>query len=150
MQAKATTSTSTKALRESYTFVVPFFDIDSMNIAWHGHYCKYMELARCKLLDKIGYNYAAMAASGYSFPIIDLGIKYIQPLVFEQPVTVTATLLEWQYRLKIAYHFTDTQTHVRLAKAHTVQATVETASNSLRLQCPAQLSEAVERLVQQL
>lgn len=26
---------------------VPFFDVDSMNIAWHGHYVKYLEIARC-------------------------------------------------------------------------------------------------------
>ena len=35
--------------------VPPFFDIDSMDIVWHGHYAKYFELARCALLDKFGY-----------------------------------------------------------------------------------------------
>ena len=52
---------SVKFITEDYEFVVPFFDVDSMRIVWHGHYCKYLELARCKLLDKIGYNYKAMA-----------------------------------------------------------------------------------------
>ena len=31
---------------------VPFFDCDSMHIIWHGHYVKYLEVARCELLDK--------------------------------------------------------------------------------------------------
>jgi len=35
---------------------VEFFDVDSMQIVWHGNYLKYMERARCALLDKIGYN----------------------------------------------------------------------------------------------
>ena len=26
---------------------VPFFDVDSMNVVWHGHYVKYLEIARC-------------------------------------------------------------------------------------------------------
>ena len=26
---------------------VPFYDVDSMDIVWHGHYLKYFEDARC-------------------------------------------------------------------------------------------------------
>lgn len=127
-----------------YDLIVPFFDVDSMNIVWHGNYCKYMELARCKLLDKIGYNYKAMAASGFAFPVVDLSIKYIKPLLFEQPVTIIATLEEWQYRLKISYRFTDTASGERLTKAHTVQATVDKSNGKLCLTCPSVLIESVQ------
>ena len=44
--------------------VVPFFDVDSMHVVWHGHYVKYLEVARCALLDRIGHNYTAMNESG--------------------------------------------------------------------------------------
>ena len=36
-------------------FKVEFYDVDSMNVVWHGNYVKYMESARCVLLDKIGF-----------------------------------------------------------------------------------------------
>lgn len=134
-------------IAETYSFVVPFFDVDSMNIMWHGHYCKYMELARCKLLDKIGYNYRHMKESGYGFPVVDMHIKYIKPLLFEQPVSVTATLEEWEYRLKIGYVFHDTVSQEKLTKAHTIQATVELASHNLRLECPAIFVEKVQQLL---
>src|SRR6185437_9998187 len=39
---------------------VPFFDVDSIDVVWHGHYVKYLEIARCALLDRIGHNYAQM------------------------------------------------------------------------------------------
>ncbi len=39
---------------------MPFFDVDSMNVVWHGHYVKYLEVARCALLDQIGHNYNDM------------------------------------------------------------------------------------------
>lgn len=26
---------------------VPFFDVDMMEVVWHGHYVKYFEEARC-------------------------------------------------------------------------------------------------------
>ena len=27
--------------------LVPFFDVDTMHVVWHGHYVKYLEVARC-------------------------------------------------------------------------------------------------------
>ncbi len=34
---------------------VPFHDADMMGVTWHGHYIRYMEIARCELLERIGY-----------------------------------------------------------------------------------------------
>lgn len=139
--------TSTSALSDTFTFTVPFFDVDSMNIVWHGNYCKYLELARCQLLDKIGYNYRAMAESGYGFPIVDLQIKYIKPLQFEQSIVITATLVEWQYRLKIIYLIADAVSGEKLTKAHTIQAAVDMTTKQLRLECPEVFVNRVESLL---
>ena len=125
-----------QCLSENYCFSVPFFDVDSMNIVWHGNYCKYLELARCKLLDKIGYNYRAMAESGFLFPIVDMQIKYIKPIIFEQAIVINATLVEWKQRLKIKYLISDADTQAVLTKAHTIQAAVELNSQRLHLACP--------------
>jgi acyl-CoA thioester hydrolase len=132
---------------EDYALTVPFFDIDSMNIVWHGHYCKYLELARCKLLDKIGYNYRDMAASGFLFPIVDMQIKYIKPLFFEQAIIINATLVEWEYRLKIKYLIRDANNHEKLTTAYTIQAAVDANTNSMRLNCPALFTQKVIHLL---
>lgn len=43
------------------TFIdVQFFDLDPMNVVWHGNYVKYLETARCDLLAKVGYTYDDM------------------------------------------------------------------------------------------
>ena len=31
---------------------VQFYDLDPMNVVWHGNYLKYLESARCDLLKK--------------------------------------------------------------------------------------------------
>ena len=51
-------------LHSDTEILVPFFDVDTMNVVWHGHYVKYLEVARCALLDKIGHNYTAMLEAG--------------------------------------------------------------------------------------
>ncbi|NOS88302.1 MAG: acyl-CoA thioesterase [Methylococcaceae bacterium] len=115
----------------------PFFDVDLMEIVWHGHYAKYFELARCALLDKIGYGYMAMRDSGYSWPIIDLRIRYAKPIHFNQKIIVQAHLVEWQNRLKINYQIIDKTTHTRLTKGYTSQVAVDLSSQEMCYESPA-------------
>mgnify|MGYP000092769547 CR=1 FL=1 len=104
---------------------VPFHDVDAMRVAWHGHYAKYMEIARGALLDKIDYNYPQMEESGYVWPVIDMRIRYAHPLRYMQKVKVTASIVEWENRLKVSYLFEDSDSGKRLTKAYTVQVAVD-------------------------
>src|SRR5437667_1640166 len=78
-----------------------FYDLDPMQVVWHGHYVRFLELARSALLDKLDYNYPQMLASGFLWPVVDLRIRYVRPIRFAQQVTVTATLIEFENRLRI-------------------------------------------------
>jgi acyl-CoA thioester hydrolase len=120
---------------------IPFHDVDVMEIAWHGHYAKYFELARCKLLDQLNYNYLQMRESGYAWPVIDLHIRYIQPLLFQQKITVKAWIVEWEHRLRINYLITDSVSGTRLTKGHTDQVAVNMGTRELLLASPAILLE---------
>lgn len=121
--------------------VVPFHDIDVMRIAWHGHYVKYLEIARCELLDKIEYNFPEMEASGYAWPVIDLHIRYASPLNFGQQVTVKSKIVEWENRLKIAYQIVDKDSGKRLTKATTTQVAVDIQSKEMLFESPKVLFE---------
>ena len=123
---------------------VPFFDVDSMSVVWHGHYVKYLEIARCALLDMIGHNYLDMQASGYAWPIIDLQLRYVQGARFGQRLRVRANLAEWQNRLKINYLISDAETGERLTRASTVQIAVST-DGVMQLVSPQVMIDAVER-----
>ncbi len=115
---------------------VPFFDIDLMEIVWHGHYVKYFELARCALLDKIDYNYMQMRASGFAWPVIDLRIRYAKPARFGQLITVKAGLVEWENRLRINYHVVDKQSGMRLTRGHSCQVAVNIATGEMCYESP--------------
>ena len=125
--------------------VVPFFDVDSMDVVWHGHYVKYLEVARCALLDRIGHNYTAMRESGYAWPVIDLQLRYVRAAVFGQTLNVRASLVEWENRLKINYLISDLASGERLTRASSVQVAVEMASREMQLASPKVFIEAVER-----
>jgi len=120
---------------------IPFHDVDAIRVAWHGHYAKYMEIARCKLMDKINYSIVEMEASGYVWPVIDMRIRYAHPLIFGQIFKVRATLTEWENRLKVDYVFFDAKTDKRLTKAYTIQVAVEKASGEMQYASPPILLE---------
>lgn len=121
--------------------LVPFHDVDSMNVAWHGHYVKYLEVARCEFLDSFNYGYQAMRDSGYAWPVIDMRIKYVKPLHFGQRVRVQCALREWEYRLKIDYVISDLATGERLTKGYTIQVAVDMAKNEMCFESPAILRQ---------
>jgi acyl-CoA thioester hydrolase len=125
--------------------LVPFFDIDMMNVVWHGHYIKYLEIARCALLDHLDHNYTQMREAGYAWPVIDLQLRYVRGAVFGQRLNVRASLVEWENRLKINYLITDAETGERLTRATTVQVAVEIASREMQLASPKVFIDAVQR-----
>lgn len=126
---------------------VPFFDVDSMDVVWHGHYVKYLEIARCALLDRVGHNYAQMKAAGYAWPVIDLQLRYARAARFGQRLRVRADLVEWENRLKIHYLITDADSGERLTRASTVQVAVRLADGAMQLVSPPVLVSAVEACI---
>jgi acyl-CoA thioester hydrolase len=120
---------------------VQFFDLDPMEIVWHGRYVKYLEIARGVLLDSIHYNYAQMKASGYVWPVVDLRLRYIAPATFSQRLKLLAEIVEWESRLKIEYLITDAASGRRITRASTTQVAVEIATREMCFVSPRVLLE---------
>lgn len=120
---------------------VPFHDVDSMTVVWHGHYVKYLEIARCELLESFHYNYMQMCESGFIWPIIDMQLRYIKGARFGQSIRVKASLVEWENRMKINYLISDASTGERLTRAYTVQVAVKMDTGEMCLASPPVLFE---------
>ncbi|MFV0453992.1 MAG: acyl-CoA thioesterase [Pseudomonas sp.] len=132
-------------LQAEVEVLVPFFDVDSMDVVWHGHYIKYFEVARCALLDRIGHNYQQMRDAGYAWPVIDVQLRYMRGARFNQRIIVRADLIEWENRLKINYLINDAETGERMTRGTSVQVAVEIASREMQLASPRVFVEAVKR-----
>jgi len=118
---------------------VPFQDLDPMQVAWHGNYFRYFEAARVKLLRLIDYDYPMMQASGYSWPLIEAHVRFIQALRYGQLIRVQAGLMEWENRLKLEYQVHDARSGKRLTTGYTVQCAVDGKSGELQLVSPPAL-----------
>lgn len=132
---------STPDFSASVDVLVPFYDLDPVGIVWHGNYAKYFEVARCELLKRYNYGYDEMLKSGFMWPVVDLRVRYVQMIRFDQRIRVTATLREWEYRMLIDYLIADADSGARLTKGTTVQVAVDLATKELCLMSPPVLFE---------
>ena len=131
-------------LKAEVEIQVPFHDVDGMHVVWHGHYYKYFEVARTKLLQSIDYDVHEMKASGYSWPIIETSCKYVQPMLYNQLIQVSAKIQEYENRLKIIYRISDAKTGEKLATGHTTQVAVDMKNNEMCFVSPKILLKKVE------
>lgn len=121
-----------------------FYDLDPMGIVWHGHYPRFLELARVAVMEKIGYGYAAMQASGFAWPIIDMHLRFARPMRLAQIVDISAGIIEWENRLKIAFSISDGNSGARILRASSVQVAVNIADGAMLWQSPPALLERLE------
>ena len=131
-------------LKAEVEIQVPFHDVDAMHYVWHGHYYKYFEVVRTKLFQSIDYDVLQMKASGYSWPIIETSYKYVQPMLYNQLIQVSAKIQEYENRLKIIYRISDAKTGEKLATGHTTQVAVDMKNNEMCFVSPKFLLKKVE------
>lgn len=128
-------------------FKIDFFEVDSMKIAWHGNYINYFERARCALLEKIGYTYIDMEASGYVFPVAEVKVKYIKSLRFGDTCRAKAILDEYENMLKINFELYNAKTGELTTKGMVSQMCIDQKTGETQFVCPKIFTEKVETLI---
>lgn len=120
---------------------VQFYDLDPMNVVWHGNYVKYLETARCDLLEKLGYNYIDMRNDGFAYPVATMEMKYIKPCVFNQKLKIVSVIEEIEPCLIIKYTIFDNKTGDKLFKAKTMQICVDINTKQSVYEAPDNLKK---------
>jgi len=140
---------SSNFLIASRELKIPFHDLDPGNVVWHGRYFKYLENMRTLLFEGIGYSFNEMTDSGILWPVVDVNIRYLRPLLLDQEVMVSACLKEWELRLVVDYEIVDGQ-GITYTRARTIQAPVDAKTHELVIGSPDILVSNVQTCLQTL
>lgn len=127
--------------KSEITIKVPFYDNDPMGIVWHGNYIKYLEVARCDMFDKIGYNYIDMNDDGLTYPLAKMDLKFINPATFNQELKIVTTLEEIEPAIVIKYVISDLKTEKKIFKAKSLQIRVNISNGQSEYLAPQRLKE---------
>lgn len=138
-----------KAIVSATADVTPqFYDLDPLNIVWHGNYPRFLEFGRVAVMERIGYSYREMAQSGYAWPIIDLRMRYARPMHLGQVVKITAGIVEWENMLRISYLLKDGASGAQIMRASSTQVAVDIATQEMLWVAPAILREKLSPFLQ--
>jgi acyl-CoA thioester hydrolase len=119
---------------------VPFHDVDALQIVWHGHYLKYVELARTALLRARGLDGQALAELGVRMVVAESHLRHVHALRYADRVRVSAWLLEVEHRVRVGYHLENLTSGEAAAQGYTVLVTT-TLGGELCLETPAAVLE---------
>lgn len=67
---------------------------DQMGVVHHSNYVNFFEAARTELMREMGLTYAEVERRGTMMPILDINIKYLRPALYDEVITVRASIAE--------------------------------------------------------
>ena len=83
---------------------VRYAETDQMGVVYHGNYLAWFEVARTRMFKDVGIIYKEIEAAGFHLPVLEVSAKYHRPALYDDDVTVTATLREKPVlRIKVHY-----------------------------------------------
>ncbi len=82
---------------------VPFHDVDPLFVAWHGHYYKYLEIARTALQRAHRLDAPDLRELGFAWFVIETRTRHVQALRYGERFRVFSWFVEDDPRIGIAY-----------------------------------------------
>lgn len=127
------------------SITVRFNEVDSYEVAWHGHYVVWMEIGRNALAGRFGLDARQLGELGYLAPVIDLQLKYRRPARYNEELRIctiarrseTATL---EFRCRIT-----ADDGTVCASGRTIHALTD-RDGTLQYRLPAVIAERLEHL----
>ena len=125
---------------------VRFNEVDSYQVAWHGHYVAWMEDARNALAGNFGVDAAQIAAAGFRAPVVALELKFLKPARFGEELTLRTTLVRKQSAtLEFVCQIMGEDGHIS-ASGRTVHALTD-ADGVLQYTLPQPIAQRLESLM---
>jgi acyl-CoA thioester hydrolase len=84
---------------------VRFYEVDSYQVAWHGHYIAWFEVARNELASRFGLDPMQLKEAGLMAPVVDLTCKFKLPARYNDEVIIQ-TSMERTETAKLIFHYT--------------------------------------------
>lgn len=87
------------------THRVRYRECDPMGVVYHTHYLDWFEEARTEALREAGLPYSELEEDGFIMPVVDLAVKYRQPVRYDDLVEIRTHLRDEvpRMRLRIDY-----------------------------------------------
>lgn len=124
---------------------VAFYDLDPMQIVWHGNYFNYFENARQALFASRGIDFNEyFQRTQCLFPIIRTSTKHVHPLRYNDLYVCTATLIEVRTTIIVDFAIRLKDKNILCTRGRTEQVCVKAPEMKLMLFIPEEIRTAMD------
>jgi acyl-CoA thioester hydrolase len=125
-------------------YKVPFYDLDPMQMVWHGNYLKYFDIARFELFDTLGIDLLKyFKKTNYLFPITKTSTKHIVSLKYKDELKCKATVVEAQYKIVVDFEIRLVKNNQICAKGRSEQVAVKYPEMEIMFEIPDDIRKAL-------
>ena len=120
---------------------------DYAGIVWHGSYLAWMEEARVECLRSIGIEFADLVALGCDLPVVELSIRYHQPIRMGMAAVVRTRMADMEgVRVNWDYQIQSTDGQELFVTARVALVAVDREKGKIMRQLPSAVKEALVKL----
>ncbi len=103
-----------------YERKINYYETDRMGVVHHSNYIRFLEEARCGLLEKVGMPFSLLEANGITIPVLNVNCDYKQHVTFGDTIIIKLWIKEYTgVRFTIQYEVTDKNTGNLILKGTT-------------------------------
>lgn len=134
-----------------YSFRVQPHHTDYSGVVWHGTYIQWMEAARVECLRTLEFAFEDFVAAGYDLPVVDLKLRYHQPLTLGAEGSIRTRLeisrgvrLSWFYEI---YNITPSTPQLCIT-GQVLLVPIDMAKRKIARRLPSELQPMLDSLQQ--
>jgi len=126
-----------KARIHEKQFSVPFYDLDPMQMVWHGNYLKYFDTTRAELCYALGFDpIEYFKKNNILFPIIKTSTKHIVSLRYRDQFTCKALVKDARYKIVVDFEIRLNNNGTLCAKGRSEQVAVKYPETEILFEIP--------------
>ena len=122
---------------------------DYAGIVWHGSYISWLEEARVECLRSIGIEFADLVALGCDLPVVEMSIRYHQPVRMGTTAIVKARMMAMEgVRINWDYRIESSDSTALFVTAQVTLVAVDREKGKILRQLPPTVKDALVKLSQ--
>jgi len=105
---------------------VQYYETDKMGITHHSNYIRFMEEARMRFLEELGYPMTRLEAEGILSPVVSVSCEYKHTTTYSDEIEIEVTLIQYTgVKLSLAYVMKQASTGQVVAEASSTHCFID-------------------------
>lgn len=114
---------------------INYYETDKMGVVHHSNYIRFLEEARCKMLDVYNMPYSSFEEQGVMIPVLGINCTFKHHVTFDDIIQITTFVKEFSgVRLTMGYHVIDKKNGNLVLEGETKHCFTDMNLKPIRLQ----------------